>query len=142
MTPRPSPAIATAGLLTVLLLAGCTAANDQETENQPQPSSTGGVATAVADPVSGTYTGTQTIKLGAPPEEATHIYLELTCLSAGTLLLEGGDEVVCVDPNEGSTRAVSSSPLSPGQDSIEVTANDPNISYEVKAVYENDASVQ
>lgn len=141
MTPRRSPVIATAALLTVLVLAGCTAANNSETEGQPQPSSTGGVVTAVADPVSGTYTGTQTIELGAPPEYATHVRVDITCLTAGTLVLEGGEEAVC-ELGDGASAIVFSGPLSPGQDSFTVTANNPEINYEAKAVYENGASVQ
>lgn len=141
MTPRCSPAEAITGLLAVLLLTGCTAANDQKTEGQTQPSPTGATVTAVADPVSGTYTGTQTIELGAPPDEASHIRLELKCLSAGTLVLEDGFEAVC--PTGLATTVTSSStPLSAGQTSVTVTAGDPTTKYELEAVYENGASVR
>lgn len=141
MTPRRAPVTATAALLTVLLLAGCTAGNDLETENQQQPSSTGDVATAVADPVSGTYTGTQTIALGAPPEDATHVRVDIKCLTTGTLVLEGGEEAVC-ELGDGASAIVFSGPLAQGQDSFTVTANDPEINYEAEAVYTNGMSVQ
>lgn len=141
MTPRRSPVTATAALLTVLLLAGCTASNDSGTENQPQSSPTNGVPTAVADPVSGTYTGTQTIEIGAPPENATHVRVDIKCLTTGTLVLEGGEEAVC-ELGDGATGIVFSGPLSPGQDSFTVTANDPEINYEAKAVYMNGMSTQ
>lgn len=141
MTSRRSPVTATAALLTVLLLAGCVAADDSETENQPLPSSTGDVATAVADPVSGTYTGTQTIELGAPPEDATHVRVDIKCLTTGTLVLEGGEDAVC-ELGDGATGIVFSGALSPGQDSFTVTANGPQINYEARAVYMNGMSTQ
>jgi hypothetical protein len=75
------------------------------------------------------------------PATVVHIYVELTCLSAGNLLLHDSDEVACADPNEGTTRAFSSSPLSPDQSSFEVTGA-PDVSYTVRAVYENGSSVQ
>lgn len=129
-------------MLSTVLLAGCAAQSELAAENQPQPSSTGSAVTAVAEPVSGTYTGTQTIELGAPPAEATHIYAELTCLSAGTLLLPDTFEVTCLAPNAGTTRTLSSISLSPGQVSFDVKTSNPDVRYEVKAVYENGASVQ
>lgn len=116
-------ALAASGLILVFL-ASCSATN------------------AVSEPVSGTYTGTQTIELGAPPEDATHIRLDLTCRSAGVLVVAGSDEVTCPDPDNGTTVVNSSSPLSPGQDSFEVTAVDPDVKYELTAVYENGASVK
>jgi hypothetical protein len=141
MTPRRSPVTATAALLTVLLLTGCTASNESDTENQPQSSSTGDLARAVADPVSGVYTGTQTIELGAPPEDATHVRVDIKCLTPGTLVLEGGEEAVC-EPGDGASAIVFSGPLAPGQDSFTVTAANPEVNYEAKAVYMNGMSVQ
>ncbi len=143
MKQRQVPLTAVVGLLSAVFIAGCTTQSELKSDEQPAPSiSASARGTAVADPVSGTYTGTRTIELGAPPAEATHIYLELTCLSAGTILVQDGDEVTCTDPDEGTTRILSSSPLSPGQDSVQVTAKDPGVSYELKAVYENGASIQ
>jgi hypothetical protein len=135
------PVLATAGLLSAALLTGCGAENEAQAGSQPAPSYPGSTAKAVADPVFGTYTGTQTIELGAPPADATHIYVELTCLSAGALLLHDNDEITCADPDEGTTRSFASYPLSPDQTSFEVTS-DPDVSYMVRAVYENGASVQ
>jgi hypothetical protein len=141
MKQRLLPSLATAGLLSAALLTGCGAENDAEAGSQ-SPTYPGSTATAVADPVFGTFTGTQTIELGAPPTEATHIYVELTCLSAGILLLHDTDEVTCAEPNEGTTQAFSSFPLSPDQTSFEVATSDTDVSYMVRAVYENGASVQ
>ncbi|MHA7262468.1 hypothetical protein ACX80W_04585 [Arthrobacter sp. TMN-37] len=143
MKQRPGPLKALAGLLSAVLLAGCTTQSELKSDEQPVPSTSAiDRGTAVADPVSGTYTGTRTIELGAPPAEATHIYLELTCRSAGTILVQDGDEVTCTDPDDGTTRVLSSFPVSPGQDSVQVIANDPGVGYELKAVYENGASIQ
>lgn len=97
---------------------------------------------AVSDPISGTYTGTQTIELGPPPEEATHIRLDLDCLSAGILVVADGDEFTCTDPEKATTNIASSIQLSPGQHSVEVTAKDSSVRYKVTAVYENDASLK
>jgi hypothetical protein len=142
MKQRLFPVLATAGMLSAVLLSGCAAQNELAADNQPQPSSAGSTATAVAEPVSGKYTGTQTIELGAPPEAATHIYAEVTCLSAGTLLLPDNFEVTCLAPKAGATRTLSSIPLTPGQVSFDVKTSDPDVTYEVKAGYENGASVR
>lgn len=82
------------------------------------------------------------IELGAPPPEATHIYVDITCLSAGTLVLPDGFEVTCTEPDKAGTRTYSSISLSPGQDSVEITTSDPDVTYEAKAVYENGASIK
>jgi hypothetical protein len=139
MMPRRSLAGAAVGWLAVLLLTGCIAGN--ETESELQPSSISAEVIAVADPVSGTYTGTQTIELGPPPEDATHIRIDIKCLTTGILVLESGDEAVCQN-GDGATFIKSSSPLSAGQDYFTVTANDPDIAYEAEVVYENGASVR
>lgn len=138
MMLRRSLGTAAVGWLVVLLTTGCTAGSDTESEQRPHP--TGTATTAVAPPVSGTYTGTQTIELGAPPDDATHIRIDITCLTTGTLVLESGDEAVCRSGG-GATVIMSSSSLSPGQDSFTVTADDPDTTYEATAVYENGASV-
>ena len=140
MKQRLLPVLASVGMLSAVLPSGCAAQNELAADNKPQSSSPGGTATAVAEPVSGKYTGTQTIELGAPPESATHIYAEITCLSAGTLLLPDNFEVTCLAQKAGTTRTLSSIPLSPGQVSFDVKANEPDVTYEVKVVYENGSS--
>ncbi|MPY12249.1 hypothetical protein [Arthrobacter bussei] len=137
---RRSPVLVLTGLLAGLLITGCTA-GDLETEKQPQPAPAGPVPSAVAEPVSGTYTGTQTIELGEPPEDATHIGAELKCLSAGTLTLTDGFEVIC-QASPGTTTAKSSYELQPGQHSVTITATKPDTQYEAKFVYENGPSIR
>lgn len=129
-------------LLSVVLLTGCTGQDQLTGDDLLTTGSTDENSNMVGDPVSGTYIGTQTIELGDPPTEATHIYVELTCVSAGTIVLQDGDEVACTDPGKGTTRAFSSLPLSPGQDSIEIATGAPDVRYEAKAVYESGASVR
>ncbi|MGM0928830.1 MAG: hypothetical protein ACQEXN_03850 [Actinomycetota bacterium] len=141
MKQRLMPVLATAGLLSTALLTGCGAESGVDPGGQSPTGYPGSTATAVADPVFVIYMGTQTIELGAPPAEATHIYVELTCLSAGTLLFEDGFEVICGDPNESTTRTFASYDLPAEQAAFEVTT-DPDVSYEVRAVHENGASVQ
>jgi hypothetical protein len=97
---------------------------------------------AVSDPISGTYTGTQRIELGPSPEEATHIRLDLDCLSAGSLVVADGDEFTCTDPEKATTNIDSSIQLSPGEHSIEVTAKASSVRYKVTAVYENGTSLK
>lgn len=53
-----------------------------------------------------------------------------------------GFEVTCADPDKGNTRTYSSISLSPGQDSVKIATSDPEVTYEVRAVYENGASVR
>lgn len=137
---RRSPVIAAIGLLAGFLLAGCTAEN-LETDNQPQPGPTGHMVSPVSEPVSGTYTGTQTIELGKPPEGATHIRTQLTCLSPGTLTLDDGSVVIC-PTGSAATTAMSSSELLPAQHSITLTSNEPDTKYELIVVYEDGASIR
>ena len=140
MKQRLLPAVVTAGLLSTALLTGCGAETGAVAVSHSPTGYPGSTPTAVADPVFGTYTGTQTIVMGTPPADATHIYVELTCLSAGTLLLQDF-EVTCGDAMESTTRTVSWYDLSLDQSSFEVPG-DPGVSYEVMAVYEIGASVQ
>lgn len=137
---RRSSVLVLTGLLASLLVSGCTA-EDLETENQPPPAPAGPVALAVSEPVSGTYPGTQTIELGAPPEDATHISAKLKCLSAGTLTLNEGFEVIC-QPSPGTTTARSSYELVPGQHSATITATEPDTKYEATFVYEDGPSIR
>ncbi len=140
MAQRRSFGLALSALFAAVLLAGCTAQGEPAAEDPPPTSSTTQTSTPLGNAVSGTYTGTHTIELGAPPEEATHIRVELTCLSSGTIHLPGDAEVTC---GEGAvTAAFSSLPLTPGQESIEVKTSEPTVSYEATVVYENGASVK
>jgi hypothetical protein len=131
---RRTPALALTGILAGFVLVTACTAGDLETENQPPPTPTGPFTSAVSDPISGTYTGTQTVELGEPPEDATHISTELKCLSAGTLTVDDGFEVIC-QYTPGITTARSSYELLPGQHSVTITATGPDTKYEATFVY-------
>jgi hypothetical protein len=92
------------------------------------------VVVEYGNPVSGTYTGPQTIELGAAPASATSIKIELTCLSGGTIYLAGGASTTCHDLDTG---AVSSTflALSPGQDFLEVGTSAAAVSYQAHIIY-------
>lgn len=133
---RCSLGLAVAPLLAAALLTGCSAQNQAESEPQTASSSSVSPPPTTNGPVSGTYTGTQTIELGAPPEEAKHLSVEFVCIDPGTLFLPDGAKTICGDKSEG-TISGTVLPLSPGQDTIEVKTSDPTVSYEIKAAYEN-----
>ncbi len=136
MKLRFSSGIAVATLLSAVLLSGCTAQDQREDEDQATPSPTGTASATAANPVSGTYTGTQTIELGTPPAEATSISVEITCLGPGSIFLQDGAKTICGEKSKGTTSSTTL-PLSPGQDSTEVKTSDPSVSYKAKIAYEN-----
>ncbi len=133
-----------AGLVTAVLLSGCTTADEPEVEEQSTPStapSTAGTSVADAEPVTGTYTGTTTFDLGPAPEGATTISITLTCLSPGTFGVEGGGEALCddgVSAEAPGATAIWSLPFSAGQESIEVTTSDPDATYQARIFYKTD----
>lgn len=94
------------------------------------------VVTDVQETITATYTGTQLLEVGDAPIGATHIRIDLTCLSPGTVYWPDGGSMVCRTGDEGSSGA-GSFPLSPGQASLEIRADDPGMSYEAKTTYEN-----
>lgn len=94
------------------------------------------IVTAVDEPVEGIYTGTQSIALGTPPEGATHIMVELTCLTAGTFYFPDGGSMACASTDVGST-SFGSYPLVPGQHATEVRTSGPDVRYDARIVYEN-----
>jgi hypothetical protein len=128
------PAVVITGLIAVVLFTGCTG-GQLEAENPPGPTSFRGIS----DPVSGTYTGTGTIELGEPPDNATHIDTRLTCLSAGNLIMEDGLTVIC-PTGSANTTALSSFELVPGKQSVTITAEDPSTKYKLDAVYQDRSS--
>lgn len=62
--------------------------------------------------VTETHTGPATLNLGAVPDGATHLSLELTCLSAGTFTLTDGAGLRCTEIDAGNTSASYDLPLS------------------------------
>lgn len=92
------------------------------------------VVTEYGNPVSGSYTGPQTIELGAAPDSATSIKVELTCLSGGTIYLPDGASTTCPDVGTGAMTSTSLA-LSPGQDSLAVGTSAAEVSYQVHIIY-------
>lgn len=128
------------GLFAGLFITGCTG-GDLDPDSQSWPTPTGPVVSAVSESVSGTFTGTHTIELGEPPEDATHVRTDLTCLSPGTLTLDDGSVVICPTTSVANS-SMTSYQILPGQDSVTVTADETSTKYTVTAVYENGASVR
>ena len=130
-----SPRKAAAALITGFLLTGCAGQGEPEGASTPSASADQSPGTTRA-PVEGTYTGTQSIALDTESGEVTQVWVSLTCISPGTLSLQDGAQTVC---NDGSAGATSTTPhdLSPGQNTIEVTTNDPSVEYKVKIAYES-----
>ncbi|WP_104167706.1 hypothetical protein [Arthrobacter sp. SX1312] len=92
------------------------------------------VVTEYGNPVSGTYTGPQTIELGAAPDSATSIMVELTCLSGGSIYLPDGAGTTCPDIGTGAITSTSLA-LSPGQNSLEVRTSAADVSYQAHITY-------
>ncbi|MGR0158404.1 peptidase M56 family protein [Paenarthrobacter nitroguajacolicus] len=79
--------------------------------------------TALSSAVTGTYEGTATVELGAPPEGTTGIEMELTCLTPGFLKIgEAGGGVACSSEDllAGPQTVRGINVLLPGQDSLTV----------------------
>jgi hypothetical protein len=84
------------------------------------------VVTPEAAPVIETHTGTATVDLGAPPAGATHIELQLWCLTPGTFTFPDGATTICSAGDVGTAGAWSgySIPVQAGVDSVTITAVD------------------
>ena len=85
----------------------------------------GDVVTQQAETVTETHTGTATVELGTPPEDATHIDLELWCLTPGSFWFPDGAEVICFESEMGTPGNWSgyTLPLENGQHSVTITAD-------------------
>jgi hypothetical protein len=93
--------------------------------------------TPLAAPVTTTYAGTATVELGSPPEGATGIQLELTCLTPGWFEFPDGASSSCSEEDAASDRLGWTSytiPLAPGQDSVTIKAN-PESRWQLTAKY-------
>lgn len=93
--------------------------------------------TSLATPVTITYTGTATVELGAPPQGATGIQMELTCLTPGRFEFPDGAASICsasdaTSPTSGWSGYTVS--LSPGQDSVTIKT-DPETRWQLTAKY-------
>jgi hypothetical protein len=94
------------------------------------------IVTELEGPSPASYTGTQTIEIGPRPQEATHMEVRLTCLSAGTFYFPDGGFTTCTDVDKGTT-SFGSFPLSDGQTAVEVRTDTSDASYRVEVSYEN-----
>ncbi|MCY1675761.1 peptidase M56 family protein [Pseudarthrobacter sp. SL88] len=93
--------------------------------------------TPLASPVTTTYAGTATVELGSPPEGATGIQMELTCLTPGWFTFPDGASSSCSAQDAASDRLGWSGytiPLAPGQDSVTITAA-PEARWQLTAKY-------
>lgn len=93
--------------------------------------------TPLAAPVTTTYAGTATVELGSPPEGATGIQLELTCLTPGWFEFPDGASSSCSEEDATSDRlgwTGHTIPLAPGQDSVTIKAN-PESRWQLTAKY-------
>lgn len=94
------------------------------------------IVTELEGPEPASYTGTQTIEIGPRPQEATHMEVKLTCLSAGNFYFPDGGFMTCTDADTGAT-SFGSFPLSDGQAAVEVKTDQPDASYRAEVSYEN-----
>lgn len=86
----------------------------------------GDVVTALAMPVTQTHTGTATVALGPAPDGATHVDVELWCLTPGTFVLPDGAAMTCSDADAGAAtgRAGHTLPIGVGDPSVTIAADD------------------
>ncbi|MHA7262209.1 peptidase M56 family protein [Arthrobacter sp. TMN-37] len=101
----------------------------------------GDIVTALATADEGVYTGSQAIELGQAPPGATHITMELTCLSAGTLYWEDGASMSC-GPNDLEARGGYTIALNPGERSTGIRTSEPDVRYRLEATYVNKAPTE
>ncbi len=102
--------------------------------NQP-----GGTQVAeLTSPVTTTHTGTATVELGHAPRGATHIRMNLVCLSAGTFTFPDGASMSCsaTDATQPARYRTSeySIPLTAKQHSVTITTS-PEATWTLTATY-------
>lgn len=98
----------------------------------------GQAITVLAAPVVETHSGPATIDLGAAPDGATNVALELRCLTAGAFYFPDGAGMTCLETDAGSRTGIAthSLPLAPGQRTISIEA-DPGALWQLTATYVN-----
>lgn len=94
------------------------------------------IVSNMAEPAKDTYSGSTVIELGVPPESATHVSIELTCESTGTLYWEDSASMTC-DEGELNASAMTSLPLEPGKQTTEIRTDDGDVQYRAKVTYVN-----
>ncbi|MFB6610919.1 peptidase M56 family protein [Agromyces sp. NPDC056379] len=104
----------------------------------------GGTALAELDrPTVETHIGPATIELGAPPEGATHVRMELWCLSSGTFVFDDGAAMSCTDSDAGTPAGWSSYslPIATGTTGTTITAPD-DAEWRISVAYTSEHSTQ
>lgn len=101
------------------------------------------VIAELAAPVTETHAGTATVELGNPPDGATHVALQLTCLTAGMLWFPDGASVSCRDSDAGTTSGVSTTnvELAPGQRGTTITTA-ADVRWRLTATYVSQATTE
>jgi hypothetical protein len=86
------------------------------------------ITQGLSSPTTGTHTGTATVDLGAAPDGATGIEVELTCLSAGKFTYPDGATMQCTPDDLGTSSAWSKYvlPLSPINHGVTITTDPGN----------------
>lgn len=92
--------------------------------------------TPLSSPVTATHSGTATVQLGAPPEGATGVQMDIVCLTPGRFEYDGGASSSCAAADVGSLgeRSGLTVPLSPGQESVTITT-EPDARWRLTAQY-------
>jgi hypothetical protein len=92
--------------------------------------------TPLASPVTETHMGSATVELGAAPEGATGIDVQLNCLSPGRFTLEDGANIICSQADLGTRQDWSgyTIPLKAGDESITITTS-PEARWKLTAQY-------
>lgn len=96
------------------------------------------VVSAFADGVTLEATGSAVLEMGPPPGGATHVEIELQCLTPGSIRFADGASVMCsaADFDDGAAPGVVtySMPLEPGQSSTTITTS-PEAQWRANAHY-------
>lgn len=92
--------------------------------------------TPLSSQVTETHSGTATVELGAPPDGATGIQMEIVCLTPGRFEYGGGASSSCAAADVGSRgdRSGYTATLSPGQESVTITT-EPDARWRLTARY-------
>jgi hypothetical protein len=95
------------------------------------------LVTPLAQPVTVTGTGTQTVQLGTQPAGTNAINISFTCLTAGDFTFADGSRVDCATADLAGMRAHQATyamPIAPGQDSTAITTS-PGARWRLTAAY-------
>jgi hypothetical protein len=97
----------------------------------------GPLVTDLAQPVTVTGTGTQTVQLGTQPHGTNAIAISFTCLTAGDFTFADGSGIDCATADLAGGQANTTTgtmPITPGQDSTTITAT-PGARWRLTAIY-------